>query len=97
MEALKKVEIVISSLDAPEVIRVFKKHGHSAYTRVEDIKGSGERGTQDGQGLARAFSNDLLIFAVKASVFQEVKEEIRMLMEDYGGLCLVSDVQSLIH
>ena len=97
MEALKKVEVVISSLDAQEVIRVFEKHGHSAYTRVEDIKGSGERGTQDGQGLARAFSNDLLIFVVNESVFEKAKEEIRLLMEDYGGLCLVSDVQSLIH
>ena len=97
MEALKKVEVVISSLDAQEVIRVFDKYGHSAYTRVEDITGSGERGTQDGPGLARAFSNDLLIFVVSEPVFEKAKEEIRLLMEDYGGMCLVSDVQSLIH
>ena len=55
MEALKKVEVVISSLDAQEVIRVFEKHGHSAYTRVEDIKGSGgarhPRRPGTGQGL----------------------------------------------
>ena len=97
MEALKKVEVVISSLDAKEVIKTFKKHGHAAYTRIPDIKGSGERGLQDAQGLAKAFSNDMLIFVVNASIFEKVKEEIRQIMEDYGGICLVSDVQSLIH
>lgn len=97
METQKKIEIVISSLDAREVIETFEKHGHKAYTRIEDIKGRGERGLQDGQGLARAFSNDMLIFVVPAGLFDEMKEELRGLMSDYGGICLVCDVQSLIH
>lgn len=97
MELLKKVEIVISSLDAHEVIEVFEKHGQQAYTRIEDIKGRGERGFQDGQGLARAFSNDLLIFVVNESIFESAKEALRELMKEYGGVCLVSDVHSLIH
>lgn len=97
MEALKKVEIVISSLDAREVIDLFEQHGHRAYTRIEGIRGRGERGTQDAQGLARAFSNDMLIFIVSKSLFEKVREDIRELMSEYGGLCLVSDVQSLIH
>jgi nitrogen regulatory protein PII len=97
MEAQKKIEIVISTLDAREVIQTFEKYGHKAYTRIEDIKGRGERGLQDGQGLARAFSNDMLIFVVSATLFQQVKEELRELMTEYGGICLISDVQSLIH
>lgn len=97
MEALKKVQIIISSLEADEIIEVFEKHGHNAYTRIEDIKGRGERGTQDGQGLARAFSNDMLIFIVQESTFESVREELHELMEEYGGLCLVNTVESLLH
>ena len=97
MEAQKKIEIVISTLDAREVIQTFEKHGHYAYTRIEDIKGRGERGLQDGQGLARAFSNDMLIFVISDQLFQQVKEELRELIAEYGGICLISDVQSLIH
>lgn len=97
MEALKKVQIIISSLDADEIIDVFEQHGQKAYTRIEDIKGRGERGTQDGQGLARAFSNDMLIFIVSQETFDSLKEDLRELMKEYGGLCLVNDVESLIH
>jgi nitrogen regulatory protein PII len=97
MEALKKVQIIISSLEADEIIEVFERHGHNAYTRIEDIKGRGERGTQDGQGLARAFSNDMLIFIVPDQTFESVREELRELMQEYGGLCLVSTVESLLH
>lgn len=97
MDALKKVEVVISSLDAREVIQTFEKQGHFAYTRIEEIKGRGERGHQDGQGLARAFSNDMLIFVVPGTLFDKVKEELREIMTEYGGICLVSEVQSLIH
>lgn len=97
MEALKKVEIVISTLDANEVIELFEKYGHRPYTRIEDIKGRGERGEQDGQGLAKAFSNDILIFVVTERFFEKIKEEMREVMQEYGGLCLVSNVESLIH
>ena len=97
MDALKKVEIVISSLDARQVIQAFEKEGHYAYTRIEEIKGRGERGHQDGTGLARAFSNDILIFVVPKYLFDKVKEELREIMTEYGGICLVSEVQSLIH
>ena len=97
MEALKKVQIIISSLEADDIIELFEKHGHKAYTRIEDIKGRGERGFQDGQGLARAFSNDMLIFIISEQTLNAIKEELRELMSEYGGLCLVSDIESLIH
>ena len=96
MAALKKVQIIISSLEADEIIEVFENHGHYAYTRIEDIKGRGDRGTQDGQGLARAFSNDMLIFILEPRVLEATKNEIKELMSDYGGICLISDVESLL-
>ncbi len=97
MEKLKKVEIIINRLKISKVIDILEKSNITGYTYHTHFRGYGERGFQDGEGLSNAFSNAYFIIACSEEKVQFLKENIQPLIKKVGGVCLVSDVEWLIH
>jgi nitrogen regulatory protein PII len=97
MQAYKKVEIIIPRLESKHLIRLLDKHSINGYSYLEGVKGRGDRGLQDGQGLSQAFSNAYFIIACSEAELEKITESLRDLLEDVGGICLVSDVHWLKH
>ena len=97
MQAIKRVEIIVSRAELNEVIRLLQNANAEGYTVIEKIRGKGNRGMQDGLGLSNAFMNSMVIWYCDEKDFENQKEAIRRLLEIAGGVCAVSDAQWVKH
>lgn len=97
MKTYKKLEIVIPKLEAPRLIQLLNRQGMSGYSYWDQVKGRGDRGTQDGEGLSEAFTNCFFLIACTEEEFEQVREKVRTLLKEVGGICLVSEAGWLLH
>ena len=96
MQALKKVEIILSAPELPKLQRLVEKLGLN-YTVFHHATGRGDRGIRADDDLAGVFTNICLLTACKAEQLPTLVEAVRPLLKKTGGLCLVSDVLSVMH
>ncbi len=97
MKPLKKVEIVVGKKETRLVIRILEKHNLAQFTIIKNASGRGDTWERDGFGLTDVFQNNYILIACEEAKFELIKEPIRELLEDIGGICLVSDVMWLNH
>ncbi|MEM8893428.1 MAG: transcriptional regulator [Bacteroidota bacterium] len=97
MKPLKKVEIVIGAKETKQVIEILESQNLVKYTIIKNASGRGEVWERDGYGLTDVFQNNYLLLACTEEEFNLVKEDVREIIADTGGICLVSDVLWLIH
>ena len=93
-----RIEIVIEEPMAPELVRVLKELGVPGYTMIPRAGGSGDRGIRRGDELAGDSSNCVFIIACEdTELVGRITESVRRLLSRSGGICLVSECQSLTH
>ncbi len=97
MKPLKKVEIVVGAKETKQVIEILEAQNLAKYTIIKNASGRGDSWERDGFGLSDVFQNHYLLFACTEEEFNKVKEDIRTLLKDTGGICLISDVMWLNH
>ena len=97
MKPIKRVEIIVDSLEVENIISIIERHEISGYTLISDVLGKGDRGIRDGEGLTNVFKNSILIIACEKEKVEEFVEEIRLQLKKFGGVCLVSDAEWIIH
>jgi len=97
MTDVKRIEVIINSLDKQKLIDILKEKKIAGFSYIDDVKGIGDRGIQDGKGLSDAFTNSYFLIACEEEDFNTIKEPLRSLLKKIGGVCLVSEAQWLIH
>lgn len=97
MQAYKKLEVIIPKLESKRLIALLQRNGIKGYSYWGGIRGSGDRGLQDGEGLSEAFVNAFFVIACSEEDFNRIKEKLRVFLSDAGGVCMISDVDWLIH
>jgi nitrogen regulatory protein PII len=97
MKSIKRIEIVVGSIETKRVISLLEDNGIEEYTLIRNVLGKGDRGDQDGEGLHDAFLNNYILIGCSESEFEKIKEPIRNLLGQIGGVCLVSDALWLQH
>lgn len=97
MQSLKKLEIIIDSLEMSKVLKVLDKNGVSGYSIIDDVKGKGNRGFKDGGEITDVFKNSYCMTACAPEKVDAIVDALRPILKRYGGLCLVSDVQWITH
>ena len=98
MKHCKRIEIVIEEPMAPRLVAILREIGVSGYTAIHDVSGEGDRGIRRADELAGDSSNAVFIIACEdEALVTQIAEAVRPLLRRSGGLCLVSDAQSLIH
>jgi nitrogen regulatory protein PII len=97
MTPIKRLEIVINSTELNTLIYTLKKNGIKGYTIIKNVQGNGERGEQDGDGLTPVFHNCYVLIACTEEEVQRLEDPIRMLLEESGGILLMSDALWLKH
>ncbi len=97
MIPVKRIEIIVDALELPGVLKVLDAAGVSGYTIIKDATGKGERGERGGGELSGAFINSYVMTACPPEQVERVVEALRPILKRYGGVCLVSDAQWLIH
>lgn len=97
MMPVKRIEIIIDSLELPDVLEKLEAAGVSGYTVIKDATGKGERGTRGGGELSGTFINSYVMTACPPEQVSAIVESLRPILKRFGGVCLISDAQWLIH
>ncbi|MGD1842577.1 MAG: P-II family nitrogen regulator [Thermonemataceae bacterium] len=97
MKAVKRLEIIVNSPDLEEVIEVLEQLKIAGYTIIKEVVGKGERGIQDGDGLTNVFTNAYILVACEEKQLATLLTPLQELLEEVGGVCLVSDAYWLIN
>lgn len=97
MEAVKRIELIVHQPQVRAVVTILQQTGHNGYTLIEGVKGRGERGDQDAEGLTDSFKNAIFILAIPEEESAILLEKFRVLIKKSGGVCLVSDAHWLKH
>lgn len=97
MENIKRVEIIVPRAEVENVLSLFSREKVEGYTLIDKVIGMGHRGIQDGMGLTDAFTNSMIVWYCAPTKFEKLKESIRDLLEDSGGICAVSDANWVKH
>jgi nitrogen regulatory protein PII len=97
MKHVKRVEIIVEALEKQTIINLLKTHNLEHYTLYKHLAGHGERGMREDQVFSEKFENVAIVLACAEEVIAELIESIRPVLKKYGGICLVSDAQWVIH
>lgn len=97
MRPVKRIEIVIDSLELRKLLKNLEQVGVSGYTVIQDAAGMGDRGARAGDQLSDVLKNSYVITACPEEQLQPLIDAIRPLLKRFGGICLVSDAQWIVH
>lgn len=97
MEKQKRVEIIVGNYDLPQLLRLLSQQQINAYTLIPDIRGNGDRGPRDADGLTEAFKNSMLLLYCTDKSWENLKEPLRTLIKRVGGMVVLSDCEILLH
>lgn len=97
MKNVKKLEIITSTDELPEIASILEELGLSAYSAIKDVAGKGDRGERGVDGLTEAFKNCYVMVACPPEKAGDVVDAVRPLLKKSGGICLVSDAHWMVH
>lgn len=97
MERVKKVEIITTSLELDKVLDALNKFNVSGYTVMRNVIGKGGRGTADDDIEMTVLSNVYVMTTCEENRVKNLVEMIRPILKKFGGVCLVSDAEWIIH
>lgn len=97
MKAVKRVEIVIDEVKSDEILDALERLGIEGYTVIHGASGKGQRGNRSGGDITGVFANSYILIACEEDKAEKIVKVVRPVLSQYGGLCLVSDAQSVMH
>ena len=97
MKHVKRLEIIIDAPELPTVLALLRAKGVSGYTVISPVTGSGGRVERRNDEPGGGSGNACVLTAVSNEQAVEVIESIRPVLKRRGGICLVTDAQSVIH
>ncbi|MEB3283302.1 MAG: P-II family nitrogen regulator [Lyngbya sp.] len=97
MQAVKKVEIIVSSLEIQEVLEVLTQANVSGYTVMNNTSGKGDRGVAN-DDLGTVLSNSyIMTVCTNEKQLNQVVDDITPILKRVGGVCLVTDANWVLH
>jgi len=97
MQSVKRIEIVVPEHALRDVLAVISRSSPGDYTVFRGLEGRGDRGIQSGDGVVGEFSNAAVLMACDEAHTGALLEDLRALLRQFGGMCLVSDANWLKH
>ncbi|CAD5922204.1 P-II family nitrogen regulator [Planktothrix agardhii] len=97
MQAVKKVEIIISSLEINEVLELLDQAKVTGYTVIKNTSGKGDRGFSN-DDLGEVFSNTyIMTVCTTEKQLEQIISSVTPLLKRVGGVCLVNDATWIHH
>jgi nitrogen regulatory protein PII len=97
MKTVKRVEIVVDEVKSDEILEALQKVGIDSFTLIRGAEGQGSRGSRSGGDITGVFANAVIIIACEEKDIDKLVGVVRPVLCQYGGLCLISDAQSVMH
>ena len=97
MKHVHRIEIVVDAAHTPGVIRLLSKARLDGYTLIRGVSGSGDRGPRMSDDITGVSNNNYILTTCAPEALEAVTTALRPILKKYGGICLISDAQWLIH
>ena len=95
MKAMKRVEVILPEGETDKLIQAIEGTGISGYTLIHSVSGRGDRGRT--LNVLGPLDNSYLLMACEDERLHRVVETIRPFLRKFGGICLVSETQWVLH
>jgi PII-like signaling protein len=89
----KKIEIIVDSSCAPQLLKICERIGAKGYSVIPNISGKGHRGVRGDSDIFDIFRNVMIVVIATEPVVMRIIEESQVLLENYAGIVYVSDVE----
>jgi len=97
MQTVHRIEIVIDAPHSSQVIAILAAEGLSGYTLIRGVSGAGERGLRRGDEISNVSNNNYILTTCPPEKLGDITAALRPLLQQVGGICLVSDARWLLH
>jgi nitrogen regulatory protein PII len=97
MRPVKRIEIVVEALVLRRVTKIVDAAGIKGYTVLRNVEGKGGHGERFEDELVDTHRNALVVVACEAAQVEPLLAALRPLLTRFGGMCLVSDAQWVVH
>jgi len=94
MHVVKKIEIIANSFELSRILESLDKSGVHGHAVIRNVSGKGLRGTAEDLDMTMLDNVYILAFCLPEHI-KPVVENIRPLLNKFGGTCYVSDVMEI--
>jgi len=94
MHVVKKIEIIANSFELSRILDSLDKSGVHGHAVIRNVSGKGLRGTAEDLDMTMLDNVYILAFCLPEHI-KPVVENIRPLLNKFGGTCYVSDVMEI--
>ncbi len=90
MDTIKRIEMIVPSIEVNAVIKRLKKVGVVKYSLIHHVVGRGEMG-ETVEDWDDHSGNTYILTTCQAGKEDEIFWELQPILRKFGGMCLVSD------
>jgi nitrogen regulatory protein PII len=94
LQSVKKVEIIVSSLEVPAVLKILKKNLVVNYTVIENVSGRGATGLHGDDLMTNTY---IMVICLEATMVDQLAIGLKPIMKKLGGIFVVTDAQWIAH
>ncbi|MDF5710753.1 MAG: P-II family nitrogen regulator [Nostoc sp. S4] len=94
MHLVKRIEIIANSFELGKILDSLDKSGVHGHAVIRNVAGKGLRGTAEDLDMTMLDNVYILAFCMPEEI-KRVVENIRPLLNKFGGTCYVSDVMEI--
>lgn len=94
LQPVKKIEIVVSYLEVPAVLKILKKNSIDRYTVINNISGSGEHGYAGDDLITNSC---IMIICTELAMAEQLSHAMQPLLKKLGGIFIITDAQWIAH
>jgi nitrogen regulatory protein PII len=94
LQSVKKIEIIVSDLEFPAVLKILKKNLVKHYTVINNVSGSGEHGYSGDDLITNSY---IMIICTELEMAEQLSNAMQPLLKKLGGIFIVTDAQWIAH
>ncbi len=94
LQTVKKVEIIVSELEIPAILKILKKNLVKNYTVINNLSGSGEHGFSGDDLITNSC---IIVICTEPEMPEQLSKAMQPIMKKLGGIFIVTDAQWIAH
>lgn len=93
---MKKLEIIIESIERKKVCRILDEAGVKGYSIIDDVQGRGKTGPKYAQDLSSILKSSLIIVIDEEEIIHKAIDSLKEVFKYYSGKMFLSDVKVIV-
>ncbi|GAB4320977.1 MAG: hypothetical protein OHK0047_03810 [Leptolyngbyaceae cyanobacterium] len=95
MHPVKRIEIISDSVELGKIVEALEKIGVTSYSIIHNVSSKGIKGTVFDDSAVTMLDNVYVIAFCSPDKAKPVVEEIRPILNKFGGSCWISEVMEI--